>query len=662
MSFTGARSKPSSAAGEAARRVRKSPPRPRRRSFLFAASKAFILICLWGVILGGGVLAYFALTLPDPEKPLPARWKPSIAILAANGTKIATTGDLYGRPLSLGEMSRTLPQAVIATEDRRFYSNFGLDPLGILRAALADLFAGRIVEGGSTITQQLAKILFLSPQRNLARKIREALLALWLDWHFSKNQILEIYLNRVYLGDGAYGIDAAAHRYFGKSAKDLSLYESALIAGLLKAPARYNPFRNRALSAARTRQVLANMVSASFISAAEARAAERAGAGLVKGARRQRGARYFADWVADQIPGFIGPADQDLTVTTTLDPRMQREAESAIASILARFGAKDGVSEGALLALSPDGAIRAMIVGADYDKSQFNRATEAERPPGSAFKPFVYLAGLESGLSPGDDFFDQPIRIGNWSPRDYTRRYLGRVTMAQGLEQSINTVSVEVAEKAGLGHVIALARRLGIDSRLPLHPSIALGADAVNLLELTSAYAPFANGGKGVVPYGITEIRDGKGRILFRRQGSSLGRVIARPYLAPMNAMLGAVLTEGTGKRARLPVPAAGKTGTSEKYRDAWFIGYTADLVAGVWFGNDNDAPMKGVVGGSLPAAAWRRFMVAASRGLPVLPLPGGAPSATPEPSAAARPAGGLLGGFLRLFGAAAPPLPAPGR
>jgi penicillin-binding protein 1A len=482
------------------------------------------------------------------------------------------------------------------------------------------------------------------------------ILAVWLQMRLSKNQILALYLNRVYLGAGAYGVDAAAHRYFGKSAKRLTLYESALIAGLLKAPTLYNPIRDPERSAARTRQVLANMVAASFISEEEAAAAARQGAAVAANAASRPGSRYFADWIADQLPGFVGAEHGDLRVRTTFDPVLQREAERAIDALLARDGKRLRVGEGALLALSPDGAVKAMVGGRDYGKSEFNRATEAERPPGSAFKPFVYLAGLESGLAPGDHFFDGPLRIGNWRPRDYTHHYLGDVTMAEGLEQSINTVSVEVAEKAGLDHVIAVARRLGIDSRLSPHPSIALGTDGVNLLELTSAYAPFANGGYGVVPYGITEIRDGDGRVLYRRRGSGLGRVIGREYIAPMNEMLSAVVASGTGRRALLPRPAAGKTGTSEDYRDAWFIGYTAGLVAGVWFGNDNDAPMRGVTGGSLPAEAWRRFMLAAIRTLPPpRPLPGSPLVAAASPS----PSGGLLGAFLRLFGSARAPAPA---
>jgi penicillin-binding protein 1A len=642
------------------RRPPRRPPTPRRhRSWLTILA----LVLLWGLILGGGVIGYFALTLPDTSRLAVAERRPSLTILAADGSVIATYGDLFGRPLTLRQMSPYLPEAVIATEDRRFYSNFGIDPIGMLRAAIADLRAGRIVEGGSTITQQLAKILFLTPERSIGRKIRETLLALWLDHRFTKNQILEIYLNRVYLGAGAYGVDAAAHRYFGQSAADLDLYESAVIAGLLKAPSRYSPARDRAAAAARAAQVLDNMVEAGFITRAAAEAAERHGADWAGAGHA--GSRYFADWIADQVHDFAGPADRDLIVETTLDPRQQQAAEAAIGDVLARYGARDRVSQGALVSLAPDGAVRAMVGGRDYAQSQFNRATEAERQPGSAFKPFVYLAGLEAGLRPSDVFDDAPIRVGDWRPHDYGRRYQGEMTLAHALADSINTVAVRVAERAGIGHVIAVASRLGITSTLPRDASIALGTADLNLLELTAAYAPFANGGGGVIPYGIREIRDRAGHVVYRRQGSGPGPVVAPAFVGMMNDMLEGVIRDGTARAAALPRPAAGKTGTTQDYRDAWFIGYTANLVTGVWFGNDNDAPMRQVVGGSLPAMAWRNFMLTATRGMPVQPLPdigGGdtpsAPTAAVEQSPFARLLGWLVG--LRQGPPAPPRFPDP--
>ena len=618
---------------QASRRGQRGKPSARHavRRLLGRGLKLGVLLGLWAAIIGGVALAYFAFTLPDTSQLTVAERRPSVTILAEDGNLIASFGDLFGRPLTLKEMSPYLPQAVIATEDRRFYHHFGIDPVGLARAAFSDLRARQIVQGGSTITQQLAKILFLSPERNLTRKIRETLLALWLEHRFAKDQILEIYLNRVYLGAGTYGVDAAAHRYFAKSAAKLNLFESAVVAGLLKAPTRFSPARDRDKAAARAGQVLATMVESGFITAADAAGAEKEGAALAVVGRP--GSRYFADWVADQIGDFAGTADRDLTVRTTLDPRLQEAAEAAIGDTLVRYGVKDAVSQGALVAVAPDGAVRAMVGGRDYGQSQFNRATQAQRQPGSAFKPFVYLAGLEAGLRPTDRLVDAPIRVGNWEPHNYLNRYQGEMSLAEGLAQSINTIAVQVAERAGIPRVIAAANRLGITSELARDASIALGTGEVNLLELVSAYAPFANGGMGVLAYGISEIKDSAGKILYRRTGSGPGPVVAPELAAMMSDMLAGVIAHGTGKSAALPRPAAGKTGTTQDYRDAWFIGYTPDLLAGVWFGNDDDTAMNKVTGGSLPAAAWRAFMLQATKGMPLKPLavPGSSPE-TPVP------------------------------
>jgi len=615
-----------------------------RRRFSRSLLRFVILLVLWATILGGGALGYFALTLPDTSQLGIAQRRPAITILAEDDSALANFGDLFGEPLTLKQMSPYLPQAVLATEDRRFYSHYGIDPIGLARAVVANLRAKHLVQGGSTITQQLAKVLFLGPERSLSRKIRETMLALWLERRFSKDQILEIYLNRVYLGAGTYGVDAAAHRYFGKSAAKLSLFESAVIAGLLKAPSRFSPANDRERALGRAAQVLANMVEAGFVSGPDAAAAAQKGSTLAVLGRP--GSRYFADWVADQVREFAGAGDRDLTVRTTLDPRLQAAAEAAIADVLVRYGQKYAVTQGALVALSPDGAVRAMVGGRDYGQSQFNRATQAQRQPGSAFKPFVYLAGLEAGLRPSDHFVDAPIRVGDWQPHNYTNRYQGDMTLAEALAQSINTIAVQVAERAGIGRVIAAANRLGITSDLAKDASIALGTNEVNLLELASAYTPFANGGTGVLPYGIGEIRDTEGRSLYRRAGSGPGQVIAPATAALMTDMLAGVIGHGTGKSAALPRAAAGKTGTTQEYRDAWFVGYTADLVVGVWLGNDDNSPMNRVTGGSLPALAWHNFMLAATSGMPVKPLQS-APPAAESP-------------LDRLFGWLAPSTPAP--
>ena len=615
-------------------------------------ARTAVLLLLWAVIIGGGVLGYFALTLPDTGELTRAERRPSVTVLAADGSLLATFGELFGQPLTLQEMSPYLPKAVIATEDRRFYSHFGIDPIGLLRAAAANSTAGHVVQGGSTITQQLAKNLFLTPERSLPRKIRETLLALWLEHRFTKDQILEIYLNRVYLGAGTYGVDAAAHRYFGKSARSTTLYESAAIAGLLKAPARFNPTHDPDKAAARTARVLANMVEAGFVTESQVANAAKEGTSRPAVAATRSGARYFADWIAEQLNDFAGAGSRDLTVTTTLDPVLQAEAEAVVAETIARDGPKAAVSQGALVAMSPDGAVRTMVGGRDYNSSQFNRATQAQRQPGSAFKPFVYLAGLEAGLRPSDPFVDAPIRIGNWQPRDYTGRYQGEMTLAEGLAQSINTIAVQVAQHAGIRKVIAVAHRLGISSDLAPEMSLALGTGEVNLLELVSAYAPFANGGIGVWPHGIAEIRDSAGNLVFRRSGSGVGRVMSAEFAGTMNELLSGVIGHGTGRSAALPRPAAGKTGTTQDYRDAWFIGYTADLVAGVWLGNDDYSPTNKVTGGSLPAQTWRQFMLAATQAMPARPLPS-VPVPPPRVVVATPPSsgGGLFDNFFGLFG-----------
>jgi penicillin-binding protein 1A len=633
-------------------RRRSSRQRARGQGHLRRASKLGMLLLLWMAIVGIVVLGYFALTLPDTGELTRAERRPSVTILAADGSLLTTYGDLFGQPLTLKEMSPYLPRAVVATEDHRFYSHFGVDPIGLVRAAFANLAAGHVVQGGSTITQQLAKNLFLTQERSFSRKIQETLLALWLEHRFSKNQILEIYLNRVYLGAGTYGVDAAAHRYFNKSARQTSLYESAAIAGLLKAPTRFNPIRDSDKAAARTAQVLAKMVDAGVVSR-QAMAALSGGTSPAAVPIARPGVRYFGDWVAEQLGEFADAGNRDLTVVTTLDPRMQAQAEAAIADVITREGGKMAAREGALVAMSSDGAVRAMVGGRDYDQSQFNRATQAQRQPGSAFKPFVYLAGLEAGLQPSDQFADEPVRIGNWQPRDFTGHYQGEMTLAEGLAQSVNTIAVQVAQRAGLRNVVAVAHRLGISSPLTPEVSLALGTNEVNLLELVSAYVPFANGGFGVWPHGITEIRDGAGKIVFRRTGSGIGQVVTPELTGTMNQMLSAVIGHGTGRNAVLSRPAAGKTGTTQDYRDAWFIGYTADLVAGVWLGNDNNAPMNKVTGGSLPAQTWRRFMLTATQAMPVRPLPSGPlPPAGVMAGAPPRTGGGFFENLFGLFGA----------
>jgi penicillin-binding protein 1A len=628
----------------------KGPAPPRRRGNASGGSSGVggrigwmffrwsLVLAIWGGVVLGGILGYFALTLPDTSDLKSTARRPSITLLTSDGGLLATFGDLFGEPLTLREMPKYLPEAVIATEDRRFYSHFGIDPIGLARALFVNLRAGHIVQGGSTITQQLAKNIFLTPERTTARKIQEAMLAVWLERKFTKDQLLEIYLNRVYLGAGTYGVDAAAHRYFGKSARQLTLYESAIIGGLLKAPSKFSPARDPQVAAARAGQVLANMVDAGFITPDESAAAARESVQLGQVASLHAGNRYFADWLIEQIPDFGNIGNQDLTIVTTLDSRMQAAAESAVAETLARDGPKAAASQGALVAMTPDGAVRALVGGRDYGGSQFNRATQALRQPGSAFKAFVYLAGIEAGLRPSDRMVDGPISIGGWQPHNYGNRYLGSVSLADAFAESINTVAVQVEMRAGVSRVVAAAHRLGITTPLANDASLALGTSEVTLLELTGAYATFANDGVSVWPYGIAEIRDRKGKVLFQRSGSGLGRIVSPQAVADMTTLMSGVIAHGTGKGAAIGRPAAGKTGTTQDSRDAVFVGFTADLVAGVWLGNDDNSPMNRVTGGTLPAKTWKNFMLAATKGMPVRPLPGAQPPAPSAPQAPNQP------------------------
>ncbi|MBI4185146.1 MAG: PBP1A family penicillin-binding protein [Proteobacteria bacterium] len=577
---------------------------------------------VWALVGLAALVATYAYGLPDIDAAIAATRRPSVTLLAADGGVIATYGDLYGEPVRLADLPPALPAAVLATEDRRFYSHFGLDPIGIARALLANLGAGRVVAGGSTITQQLAKNLFLTPERTLKRKVQEVLLALWLERRFSKDQILTLYLNRVYLGAGAYGVDAAARRYFGRPAARLDIWQSAMIAGLLKAPSAYNPLGDPARAERRTRQVLANMLAAGYLDARQA-AAVRPGRAAPSQASGPS-ARHFGDWVLDQLDEYVGGGPRDLVVVTTLDARLQARAEALVETALARPGRELRAGEGAIVAMAPDGAVRAMVGGRDYGESQFNRATQALRQPGSAFKPFVYLAAAERGLTPETRLLDAPITIDGWRPENFDERYLGEVTAREAMARSLNSVAVRVMQRAGGARVAEVARRLGITATLRPGPSLALGTSEVSLIEMVGAFAPFANGGSGVWPYGIVEVRDREGRVLHRRRGSGPGRVVAPREVAAINDMLHAAVEWGTGRAARLDGRAvAGKTGTTQSYRDAWFVGYSADYVAGVWIGNDDGAPMKEVTGGSLPARLWHDLMAAAHRGLPPRPLPG---------------------------------------
>ena len=600
-----------------------APPVRKQGSWLARAISYGLAMAVWAAVVLAGVVAWYAYDLPDIDHLEAAAGKraPTVTVQAADGTVLAHYGELYGVAVQLYELPPHLPHAVLAVEDRRFYEHTGVDPIGIARAVWTNLWAGTVRSGGSTISQQLAKNLFLSSDRTIRRKVQELLLAFWLEQRFGKDQILTIYLNRVYFGQGAYGVDAAARRYFNKPATQVTAYEGAMLAGLLKAPSRYNPLSNPDLAEGRAAQVLQSMVEAGWLTGAQATAAK-SGRAVLRSDRMGGQSRYFADWALDRARDYISHDGGDLVIRTTIDARLQRLAEAAVRSNLAA-AAKRKAGQAAIVAMRPDGAIAAMVGGASYGDSQFNRATQALRQPGSAFKLFVYLTAFESGFRPGDEVEDAPVTIDGWTPRNAGGKYRGTVSIREAVARSINSVAASTAERVGRENVTATARRLGITSEIGTDPALALGTYEVTLLELTAAYAVMANGGIGVWPYGITEVMDGEGRVLFRRSGGGPGRVVAAENVAAINDVLTATITWGTGKAAKLDRPAAGKTGTSQDSRDAWFIGYTSDLIAGVWFGNDDNSPMDRVGGGSYPALTWRAFMQPALEGVAPKPLPG---------------------------------------
>jgi penicillin-binding protein 1A len=529
-----------------------------------------------------------------------------------------------GAAVPLKELPAYVPQAFIAIEDRRFYSHYGVDPIGIARAVIANVVRRGVSQGGSTITQQLAKNLFLTQERTLTRKIQEVGLAVWLEHKFSKAQILDMYLNRVYFGAGAYGIEAAAQRYFDKPAQKLTAAEAAMLAGLVRSPSRLSPSRNQDGAEKRAQVVLAAMVEMRFLTDNAAKLA------LIQPARAIKGASagsigYVADWIMDVLDDRIGRVEQDIVVETTIDPTLQAAAESSLSEELAKNGVKAGVSQGALVAMSPQGAVRALVGGRSYSESPYNRAVAARRQPGSAFKPFVYLTAIERGLTPDSIREDKPVAVKGWHPENYGHQYYGPVTLKQALAHSLNTVSVRLTLEFGAGAVVRTAHRLGIASKLEPNASIALGTSEVSVIELVGAYAPFANGGFAVTPHVVERVKTAAGnKLLYQHSADNLGRIIEPQAVAMMNTMMQETLLTGTARKADLPGwGAAGKTGTSQDFRDAWFVGYTSHLVTGVWLGNDDNSPSHKTTGGGLPVEIWSKFMRPAHQGVPVAALPG---------------------------------------
>jgi len=591
----------------------KNPKEPARKR------PSFVRRVFYGLLVGGiwlffglvGLGAWWSADLPDVHHVVTPTRRPPVSILASDGSVVLRIGGQEGKIVDLRELPLSLVHAVLAIEDRRFYEHGGVDPRGLLRAMLANVRAGGVVQGGSTITQQLAKNLFLSPERSLKRKVQEAMLALRLEHVYGKDQILTAYLNEVYFGSGAYGVDAAAQTYFGKSVRDIGLAESAVLAGLLKAPANYGPTENPYRAAARMRVVLAAMVDAGYITQADVDALD-----LQPPPPRRKplvgdSFRYFSDWVMSQLSALGLPEGQGLVVHTTLVSDIQRTAEREMDAMIAKEGPARKVSQGAAIVLGLDGRVIAMVGGANYQASQFNRMTQAQRQPGSAFKPMVFLAALESGLSPQFMVEDAPLTLDGWSPQNFDKSYMGPVSMEDALAFSLNTAAVRVLAQTGVPAVQALARRLGMTATLADNLSLALGSSAVRPLELASAYTVIANGGLAVWPYAVTRVEDLSGHVLYARETENPVRVVdAAPILA-LQDMMRAVVARGTGHAVHMEDRwIAGKTGTSQDYRDAWFCGFDAEHVAVVWLGNDNNVPMNGVTGGGLPARIFHGIMM----------------------------------------------------
>lgn len=591
------------------RKSRKKESKQRNRLAGLLWKILALLVITLGVYVG-----YCAMTMPDIEQAIQRTRQPSTTITAENGNEIQSFGSVYSAVIMPDDLPKYVSQAIVATEDRRFYQHFGFDIISFSRAMFVNLLQRRYVQGGSTITQQVAKNLFLTSQKNIRRKVQELLLAFWLEYKFSKDQILALYMNRVYLGNGAYGIESAANKYFQKTSNDLNLHETAILAGMLKAPSRYNPIASRERADGRAKVVLQNMVNAGLISNEQARTAMNMRLGP-EISDKVNGGRHFADWIYAGVNDLIGERDEDIYVHTTLNQEMQEQVEKILKETLQANRSKN-VTDGAIIVMDKDGAVRAMAGGVDYGKSQFNRAVNALRQPGSAFKPFIYLSALQQGMTPDDYVEDLPLMIGNWKPENIDKKYYGKVTLRYALQKSLNLAAVNLAEQVGRSRIIANAKKMGITTPLSNDPSLALGTSEVRVLDMAAAYASLANGGYAVWPYGILEIFSRDGYEKYMRQSGGMQRILDAEVVEEMNDMLRGVIDKGTGKRAKLPFETAGKTGTSQDFRDAWFAGFSDRLVCVVWLGNDNNSPMKGVTGGSLPAEIWRKVMIAAHKSI----------------------------------------------
>ena len=610
-----------------------------------------------GATLGlGGMMVMLALAIPAFRETSDDDWlkKSELAVtfLDRFGNEVGSRGIRHNDAIPLEDYPDHLIKAVLATEDRRFYDHFGIDPSGLVRALTANARAGGVVQGGSTISQQLAKNLFLNNERTIERKVKEAFLAIWLETRLTKNEILKLYLDRAYMGGGAFGVDAAAQYYFAKSARDVNLSEAAMLAGLFKAPTRFAPHVNLPAARARANVVLDNLVEAGMMTEGQVFGARRNPATAMD-RRDERVANYYLDYAFDEMKKLVATFPKSLhervfVVRTGLDVNLQRESENAVESMIRQYGNDYKARQAAAVVLDLDGSIRAMVGGRDYGQSQFNRATDALRQPGSSFKPYVYATALSNGFKPTSIVVDAPICLGNWCPQNYSHSFSGSMTLTQAIVRSINVIPVRLSVSLGDGNpklgrakIIQTAQRMGIHSPLPDSSSLPIGAAEVNVLDHTAAYATFPNIGKAVAAHAIIEVRSGNGDIVWRfdRDGKKPEQVLRPQVALDMNFMMNKVVEEGTGKRAILEgIKAAGKTGTTNAYRDAWFVGFTGNYVCGVWFGNDDYAPTNRMTGGSVPAMTWHQIMAYAHQGIEIKNIPGvpaGPTPAAPQVAAA---------------------------
>jgi penicillin-binding protein 1A len=616
-----------------------------------------------GATLGlGGMMVMLALAIPAFRETSDDDWlkKSELAVtfLDRFGNEIGSRGIRHNDAIPLEDYPDHLIKAVLATEDRRFYDHFGIDPSGLVRALTANARAGGVVQGGSTISQQLAKNLFLNNERTIERKVKEAFLAIWLETRLTKNEILKLYLDRAYMGGGAFGVDAAAQYYFAKSARDVNLAEAAMLAGLFKAPTRFAPHVNLPAARARANVVLDNLVEAGMMTEGQVFGARRNPATALD-RRDERVANYYFDYAFDEMKKLVATFPKSLhervfVVRTGLDVNLQRESENVVESMIRQYGNDYKARQAAAVVLDLDGSVRAMVGGRDYGQSQFNRATDALRQPGSSFKPYVYATALANGFKPTSIVVDAPICLGNWCPQNYGHSFSGSVTLTQAITRSINVIPVRLSvslgdgnPKVGRAKIIQTAQKMGIKTPLTDSPSLPIGAAEVNLLEHAGAYATFPNLGKAVAPHAILEVRSGNGEVVWRfdRDGKKPEQVLRPQVALDMIMMMNKVVEEGTARRAQLDgIRAAGKTGTTNAYRDAWFMGYTGNYVCGVWFGNDDYSPTNRMTGGSLPAMTWHQIMAYAHQGVEIKPLPGlppGAPAVAAPQVAATSPGSG---------------------